>query len=53
MTCLLFYLNYGIRKLKSTNFKYQELTAIDWGVDCLACRTMMRIGIDGKKYPTG
>ena len=31
----------------------KELAAIEWGVGCLACRTMMGIGIDGTIYPAG
>ena len=31
----------------------KELAAIEWGVGCLACRTMMGIGIDGIIYPAG
>lgn len=31
----------------------KELTAVEWGVGCLACRTMMGIGIDGIIYPAG
>ena len=31
----------------------KELTAIEWGVGCLACRTMMGVGMDGKIYPCG
>ncbi len=31
----------------------KELTAIEWGVGCLACRTMMGIGVDGTIYPCG
>jgi hypothetical protein len=27
----------------------KELTAIEWGMGYLVCRTMMRIGIDGTK----
>jgi radical SAM protein with 4Fe4S-binding SPASM domain len=31
----------------------KERSAIEWGVGCLACRTMMGIGIDGSIYPAG
>lgn len=31
----------------------KEFAAIEWGVGCLACRTMMGIGIDGTIYPAG
>jgi radical SAM protein with 4Fe4S-binding SPASM domain len=31
----------------------KEMAAIEWGVGCLACRTMMGIGIDGTIYPAG
>jgi len=31
----------------------KEQSAIEWGVGCLACRTMMGIGIDGTIYPAG
>lgn len=31
----------------------KELTAIEWGVGCLACRTMMGVGVDGTIYPCG
>ena len=31
----------------------KEMTAIEWGVGCLACRTMMGVGVDGTIYPTG
>jgi len=31
----------------------KEMTAIEWGVGCLACRTMMGIGVDGTIYPCG
>mgnify|MGYP006280648387 FL=1 len=31
----------------------KERSAIEWGVGCLACRTMMGIGIDGTIYPAG
>ena len=29
----------------------KELTAIEWGVGCLACRSMMGIELDGTIYP--
>lgn len=31
----------------------KELTAIEWGVGCLACRSMMGIEVDGTIYPCG
>ena len=31
----------------------KEMAAIEWGVGCLACRTMMGVGIDGVIYPAG
>ncbi|TXT60975.1 MAG: Radical SAM domain-containing protein [Promethearchaeota archaeon] len=31
----------------------KEQSAIEWGVGCLACRTMMGIGIDGVIFPAG
>ncbi len=31
----------------------KEMAAIEWGVGCLACRTMMGVGVDGTIYPTG
>ncbi|MFX0099044.1 MAG: radical SAM protein [Candidatus Hodarchaeota archaeon] len=31
----------------------KEMTAIEWGVGCLACRTMMGVGVDGTLYPCG
>ncbi len=31
----------------------KELTAIEWGVGCLACRTMMGIDVDGTILPCG
>ncbi|MHA2391571.1 MAG: radical SAM protein [Promethearchaeota archaeon] len=31
----------------------KELAAIEWGVGCLACRTMMGVGVDGTIYPAG
>ncbi|MFO7795583.1 MAG: radical SAM protein [Promethearchaeati archaeon] len=31
----------------------KELSAIEWGVGCLACRTMMGVGIDGTIFPAG
>ncbi len=29
------------------------MTGIEWGVGCLACRTMMGVGVDGTIYPCG
>ncbi len=31
----------------------KEITALEWGVGCLACRTMMGVGVDGTLFPTG
>jgi len=31
----------------------KELASIEWGVGCLACRTMMGVGVDGTIYPCG
>ncbi|MFX1388378.1 MAG: radical SAM protein [Promethearchaeota archaeon] len=31
----------------------KELATIEWGIGCLACRTMMGIGVDGTIYPCG
>jgi len=31
----------------------KETTALEWGVGCLACRTMMGVDVDGTLYPTG
>ncbi|MBD3196957.1 MAG: radical SAM protein [Candidatus Lokiarchaeota archaeon] len=31
----------------------KERSTIEWGVGCLACRTMMGVGIDGTVFPTG
>ncbi len=31
----------------------KELTAIEWGVGCLACRTMMGVDVDGTILPCG
>ncbi|TFG25657.1 MAG: radical SAM protein [Promethearchaeota archaeon] len=31
----------------------KELATIEWGIGCLACRTMMGVGVDGTIYPCG
>lgn len=31
----------------------KEMATIEWGVGCLACRTMMGVGVDGTIYPCG
>ena len=31
----------------------KEMSSIEWGVGCLACRTMMGVGVDGTIYPCG